>query len=51
MDANKAENVYLEKLEDDWQQIPQFADAEMCDRPQKSNEDGEYEKKLPAKCR
>ena len=35
MDANKAENVYLEKLEDDWQQIPQF--AEMWNRPQKRN--------------
>ena len=32
MDANKAENAYLEKLEDDWQQIPQF--AEMWNRPQ-----------------
>ena len=35
MDANKDENVYLEKLEDDWQQIPQF--AEMWNRPQKRN--------------
>ena len=49
MDANKAENVYLEKLEDDWQQIPQF--AEMWNRPRKCNQDGEYEKRLPAKRR
>ena len=35
MDANKAENVHLEKLEDDWQQILQF--AEMWNRPQERN--------------
>lgn len=35
MDANKAENVYLEKPKDDWQQIPYF--AEVWNRPQERN--------------
>lgn len=49
MAANETEDIHLEKLENDRKQIPQFAKAGSI--PRKRNEDGKYEKRLPAKCR
>ena len=49
MAANETEDIYLEKLENDWKQVPQFAKAGNILR--KRNENGKYEKRLPAKCR
>lgn len=49
MAANETKDIHLEKLENDWKQVPQFAKAGNI--PRKRNENGKYEKRLLAKCR
>lgn len=48
MAANETEDTHLEKLENDWVQIPQLAEAGNI--PRNRYENGKYEKRLPAKC-